>query len=118
MLINAGRVSGCRLTTKYSPLQVSINPKATYQLSCCLGVTVRKMGECKFNGKDVGQCHVIVIKERIKRVKTGGAMGGKLGDSILVVRIHYLILLYKFVPVLHHKFVFSICTTNCCYLLF
>jgi hypothetical protein len=62
MLINAGCVSGCRLTTKYSSLRVSINWKATYQLSCCHGVTFRNMGECKFNGEDVGQCHV--IKER------------------------------------------------------
>jgi hypothetical protein len=49
MLINAGRVSGCRLTTKYLSLRVSINWKATYQLSCCHGVTVRKMGEFNFN---------------------------------------------------------------------
>ncbi len=33
MLINAGRVNGCRLTTKYLSLQVSIYWKATYQLS-------------------------------------------------------------------------------------
>jgi hypothetical protein len=78
MLINAGRVSGCRLTTKYLSLQVSINRKATYQLSCCHGISVRKMGECKFNVNDIGQCHV--IKERIKRVKHGGAIRGKSCD--------------------------------------
>jgi hypothetical protein len=105
MLINPGRDSECRLTMKYLSLQVSINRKATYQLSCCHGVAVRKMGECKFNGDNVGQCHV--IKERIKHVKTGGAMRGKWDDSILVVQTRCLILLYKFVSVLHHKFVFS-----------
>ncbi len=47
MLINAGCVSGCRLTKKYSSLRVSINWKATYQLSCCHVVTVRKMGKFK-----------------------------------------------------------------------
>jgi hypothetical protein len=83
MLINAGRVSGCRLTMKYLSLCVSINRNATYQLSCCHGVIVRKMGKFKFNGDDVGQCNV--IKERIKHVKTGGTMRGKWGDSILVV---------------------------------
>jgi hypothetical protein len=62
------------------------------------------VGECKVNGDNVGQCNV--IKERIKHVKTGGAMRLKWGDSILVVRIHYFMLLYKFVPVLHHKFIF------------
>jgi hypothetical protein len=105
MLINAGHVSGCRLTTKYLSLRVSINRKATYQLSCCHGVTVRKMGEFKFNGDDVGQCNV--IKEHIKRVKTGRAMSGKCGDSILIVLIRCLILLYEFVPVSHHKFAFQ-----------
>jgi hypothetical protein len=54
----------------------------------------------------------------LKHDKTGGAMRGKWDDSILVVQIHCLILLYEFVPVLHHKFVFSICSTNCCYLMF
>ncbi len=66
-------------------------------MSCCHGVTVRKMGECTFNGDNVGQCNV--IKECIKRVKTGDAMRGKWGHSILVVQICCLILLYKFVPV-------------------
>ncbi len=117
MLINAGRVSGCRLTTKYLSLQVSINRKATYQLSCCRGVTVRKMGEFNFSGDDVGQCNV--IKEHIKHVKTVGAMRGMCGDSILVVlQICCLIMLYDFVPVLHHKFVFSFCSTNSFYITF
>jgi hypothetical protein len=116
MLINAGCVSGCRLTTKYSSLRVSINRKATYQLSCCHGVTVRKMGEFNFNGDNVGQCNV--VKECIKRVKTVGAMRGMCVDSILVVQICCLILLYDFVPFLHHKFVFSICSMNYFYLTF
>jgi hypothetical protein len=116
MLISAGRVSGCRLTTKYLSLRVSINQKATYLLSCCHGVTVRKMGKFNFNGDDVGQCNV--IKEPIKHVKTVGAMRGMCVDSILVVQICCLILLYNFVPVLHHKFVFSICSTNSFYLTF
>jgi len=116
MLINAGHVSGCRLITKYLSLRVSINRKATYQLSCCHGVTVRKMGEFNFNGDNVGQCNV--IKERIKRVKTVGAMRGMCVDSILVVQICCLISLYDFVPVLHHKFVFSICSMNYFYLTF
>ncbi len=116
MLINAGRVSGCRLTTKYSSPQVSINQKATYQLSCCHRVTVRKMGEFNFNGDNVGQSNV--IKERIKCVKTVGAMRGMCVDSILVVQICCLILFYDFVPVLHHKFVFLICSMNYFYLTF
>jgi hypothetical protein len=66
-------------------LRVSINRKATYLLSCSHGVTVRKMGEFNLNGDDVGQCNV--IKERIKRVKTVGAIRGMCGDSILVVQI-------------------------------
>jgi hypothetical protein len=57
-----------------------MNRKATYQLSCCHGVSVRKMGECKFNVDDVGQCHD--IKERIKHVKSVGAMRDRLGDFI------------------------------------
>jgi hypothetical protein len=72
------------------------------------------MGEFNFNGDDVGQCNV--IKERIKRVKNVGAMRGMCVDSILVVQICCLILLYNFVPVLHHKSVFSICSTNSFYL--
>ncbi len=116
MLINAGHVSGCRLTTKYSSLQVSINRKATYQLSCCHGVIVRKMGEFDFNGDNVDQCNV--IKERIKHVKIVDAMRGMCGDSILVVQICCLISLHDFVPVSHHKFVFSICSTNSFYLTF
>ncbi len=52
-------------------------------MSCCHGVTLRKMGEFNFNGDDVGQCNV--IKERIKHVKTVGAMRGMCGDSILIV---------------------------------
>ncbi len=114
MLINASHLCGCRLTTKYSFLQVSINRKATYRLPCCHGVTVRKMGEFKFNGDDVGQCNV--IKEHIKCLKTGGAMRGMCGESFLVVQILCLISLYDFVPVLHHKFIFSICSTNFFYL--
>ncbi len=74
------------------------------------------MGEFNFNGDDVGQCNV--IKERIKRMKTVGAMRGMCVDSILVVQICCLILMYDFVPVLHHKFVFSICSTNFFYLKF
>jgi hypothetical protein len=116
MLINAGHVSGCRLTTKYSSLQVSINRKATYQLSCCHGVTVRKSGKFNFDGDNVGQCNV--IKERIKHVKTVGAMRGMCVDSILVVQICCMILLYDFVPVLHHKFVISICSMKSFYLTF
>ncbi len=73
------------------------------------------MGECKFNVNDVGQCHV--IKELIKRVKSGDAMRGKPGDFIQVVQISGLILLYESVPDSHHKFVCSICTTNCCYIM-
>ncbi len=74
------------------------------------------MGEFNFNGDDVGQCNV--IKECIKRVKTVGAMRGMCVDSILVVQICCLISLYDFVPVSHHKFVFSICSTNSVYLTF
>jgi hypothetical protein len=75
------------------------------------------MGKFNFNGDDVGEC--IVIKEHIKRVRTVGvAMRGMCGDSILVVQIGCLILLYDFVPVSHHKFVFSICSTNSFYLTF
>ncbi len=74
------------------------------------------MGKFNFYGDDVGQCNV--IKEPIKRVKTAGAMRGMCGDSILVVQIYCLILLYSFVPVLHHKFVFSIGSTNSFYLTF
>jgi hypothetical protein len=47
------------------------------------------MDEFNFNGDDVGQCNV--IKERIKRVKTVGAMRGMCVDSILVVQICCLI---------------------------
>ncbi len=83
-------------------------------MSCCHGVTVRQMGEFNFNGDDVGQWNV--IKERIKRVKTVGAIRGMCGDSILIVQIRCLILLYDFVPDSHHKFVFSICSTNSFYL--
>jgi hypothetical protein len=68
------------------------------------------MGEFNFNEDNLGQCNV--IKERIKRVKTVGAMRGMCVDSILVVQICCLILLYNFVPVSHHKSVFSICSTN------
>ncbi len=74
------------------------------------------MGEFNFNVDDVGQCNV--IKERIKRVKTVGAMRDMCVDSILVVQICCLILLYDFVPVSHHKFVFSICSTNPSYYIF
>ncbi len=74
------------------------------------------MGKLNYNGDDVGQCNV--IKERIKCVKTVGAMRGMCGDSILVVQICCLISLYNFVPVLHHKFVFSICSMNSFYLTF
>jgi hypothetical protein len=45
MLINAAPVSGCRLSTRCSSLRVSINQKATYELQCCHGVTVRRMGD-------------------------------------------------------------------------
>ncbi len=79
-------------------------------MSCCHGVTVRKMGEINFNGDDIGQCNV--VKECIKRVKTVDAMRGMCVDSILVIQICCLILLYDFVPVLHHKSVFSICSMN------
>ncbi len=74
------------------------------------------MGEFEINGDNVGQCNV--IKEHIKHVKTVGAMRGMCGDSMLVVQICCLILLYDFVPVSHHKFVFSICSTNSFYLTF
>jgi hypothetical protein len=74
------------------------------------------MGKFNFNGDDAGQCNV--VKERIKRVKTVGAMRGMCVDSILVVQICCLISLYNFVPVLHHKFVFSICSMNHFYLTF
>ncbi len=70
-------------------------------MSCCHGVTVRKMGEFNFNGDGVGQCNV--IKECIKHVKTVGAIRGMCGDSILVVQIRCLMLLYDF---------FLFCTTN------
>jgi hypothetical protein len=59
MLINAARISGCRLSTRYSSLRVSINWKATYKLRCCHGVTVRRMGDSTFNGDDVEPCNVI-----------------------------------------------------------
>jgi hypothetical protein len=74
------------------------------------------MGKFNFNGDDVGQCNV--VKEHIKRVKTVGAMRGMCVESILVVQICCLILLYNFVPVLHHKFFFSICSMNYFYLTF
>jgi hypothetical protein len=74
------------------------------------------MGEFNFNGDDVGQCNA--IKERIKCVKTVGAMKGMCADSILVVQICCLILLYNFVPILNHKFVFSICSISYFYLTF
>ncbi len=74
------------------------------------------MGKFNFNGDNVGQCNV--IKECNKRVKTVGAMRGMCGDSILVVQICCLIWLYDFVPVSHHKFVFSICSANSFYLTF
>jgi hypothetical protein len=51
-------------------------------------------------------------------VKTVGAMRGMCVDSILVVQICCLISLYNFVPVLHHKFVLSICSTTSFYLTF
>jgi hypothetical protein len=41
------------------------------------------MGKFNFDEEDVGQCNV--IKERIKGVKTVGAMRGMCGDFILVV---------------------------------
>ncbi len=74
------------------------------------------MGKFNFNGDNVGQCNV--IKELINRVKTVGAMRGMCGDSILVVQIRCLISLYNFVPVSHHKFVFSIYSMNSFYLSF
>ncbi len=74
------------------------------------------MGKFNFNGDNVGQCNV--IKEPIKHVKTVSAIRGMCGDSILVVQICCLILLYNFVPVSLHKFVFSICSMNSFYLTF
>jgi hypothetical protein len=74
------------------------------------------MGKFNFNGDDVGECNV--IKECIKHVKTVGAMRGICVDSILVAQICCLILLYNFVPVLHHKVLFSICSTNSFHLTF
>ena len=74
MLINAGRSSGCRLITRSSYLRVSINRKATYELRCCHGLTAKKGGSSKFDGDDVGPCNV--RKERIKHVKTFGALKG------------------------------------------
>jgi hypothetical protein len=74
------------------------------------------MGKFNFNVDDVGQCNV--VEERIKRVKTAGAMRGMCVDSILVVQICCLILLYDIVPVLHHKFVFSICSMKYFHLTF
>jgi hypothetical protein len=79
MLINAARVSGCRLSTRCLSLRVSNNRKATYELQCCHGVTVRRMGDSTFNGDDVGSCNV--IKEGLKRVKTLGAVRGMCFDS-------------------------------------
>ncbi len=52
------------------------------------------MSEFNFNGGNVGQCNV--IKERIKHVKTVGAMRGMCGDSILVVQIRCLIFVVRF----------------------
>jgi hypothetical protein len=79
MLISAAFVSGCRLSTKNLSLRVSINRKATYELRCCHGVTVRRMSDSTFNGDDVGPCNV--IKERLKCVKTPGALRGMCFDS-------------------------------------
>jgi hypothetical protein len=79
MIVNAAHVSGCRLSTKYSSLLVSINRKATYELRCCHGVTVRSMGDSTFNGDDVGPCNV--IKEHLKCEKTPGALRGMCFDS-------------------------------------
>ena len=95
MLVSAGRASGCRMQTRSSYVRVSINQKATYELRCCHGVSVRRAGESTYDGDNVGPSNV--CKERIKRIKTGGALRGMLSINFILFPILTTFSFYQFV---------------------
>jgi hypothetical protein len=69
------------MQTRSSYVRVSINRKATYELQCCHGVSVRRAGGSTYDGDNVGPSNV--RKERIKRIKTGGALRGMLSINFI-----------------------------------
>ena len=74
MLVNACRASGFRLATKFSSNRVTLHRKATYEMCCSHGVSIKMASGYIFDGDDVGASNV--RKERIKHVKSVGAMRG------------------------------------------
>jgi len=88
MLSKVGCVSGCKLTTQYSPSQQSQTRKATYCLSCTHAINGRFSGSSIFNDDDIGPINMVT--EQIKRTKTKGSMKGNMDICFIFVRLFYI----------------------------
>lgn len=62
--------------TRGSCTAPTLQRKATHYLWCTHGLVVKNHGASIINKGDVGACNV--VKERVKRVKTPGAIKGEL----------------------------------------
>jgi hypothetical protein len=95
MLLNSSRASGFRLITTHCSRRVTLHRKVTYELCCSHGLSVKMASESTFVGDDVGASNV--CKERIKHVKSFGAIRG-MSLILTFVSIRTTISFCKTVP--------------------
>ena len=85
MLVNACRASGFRLATKYTSRRVTLHRKVTYDMCCSHGISIKLANGYIFDCDDVGASNV--RKERIKHVKSVGAIRGMSFNFMFVLPI-------------------------------
>ena len=94
MFTKNGCVSGCNLVTRNSCTVPNSTRKATHYLWCTHGLVVKNHGASIINEGDVGACNV--VKERVKRVKTPGAIKGE--HDFVLYKLYYSKLYYTYYP--------------------
>jgi len=112
MLTKVGCVSGCRLVVSQSRVSRSYQRKITYELCCTHGILMSNKGASVFMDDNIGPSNVKT--ERIKRVKTTGAIRGNANVCVFQSERFALLLLtgtYEFdgtnshLPIVSYQFV-------------